>query len=183
MIQYLYTGKYTYALGTSACLHNSGFPSLKDSLGTCPDDAKGKTERYEAALSAHIKLLALADKYLIAQLAHKVAMEFRQILSEYKTQYFLRYLDMVPHVYALPGASAYLLRNACVAVTKECFGPALLVGAKDRRRLDEALAATPEFSKELLGQFISIEKAPDGMKPPSKTPKSVVSKRKAVDGM
>ena len=158
MIQYMYTGKYTYALEPSACLHNSGFAGLKDSLGASTEDAKGNAERYVAALSAQIRLIDIADKYLIAQLASKAADEFRLIISVHKTTQFLTFLDIVPLVYALESESAILLRKECVAASKACFGPKLAVGTRHRKRLDKALAATPEFSKEVLGTFLAVKR-------------------------
>lgn len=101
-----------------------------------------------AALAAQIKLLALADKYLIHPLAAIAVKEFRYIIYENGLDRFPRFLDVVPQVYALDSHSSKLLRNVCVAAVRDCSGY-LRAPRHHHQHLKTARAETPEFSQDI----------------------------------
>lgn len=133
----MYTGRYTYGKkavpeppqgsnrSTSPCIN----PTLENLL-------------------PHVQMLSLADKYMVSGLADLASRLFRFNLPDNRGD--TSFLDVIPSLYAVDSDSAKKLRSNCVQAAKDCFGPIMQDGAKERIAFEVALEKTPEFAKDLL---------------------------------
>ena len=163
MVEYLYTGEYSYSAmdGPQAEALNNISPSFERIRIPRGSFAKRDT----STLLPHLDVLALADKYLLKDLAAKAVEYFRAELLALKNT--PKFFEVIPAVYALECESSTLLREECVQATRSCFGSTMAFGETKRKLLDDALALTPKFAKELLGAcVVSSEPNPKKYKEP-----------------
>ncbi|TQW00514.1 BTB/POZ fold domain-containing protein [Cordyceps javanica] len=160
MIQYLYTGKHTHSPAGPVFLHESPAAISETRNFDNPDYVRRKNA-YVVILSVLIRLLDLAETYLIDGLVAQVISEFRAVLCKPKHGYcFMAVLELIPQVYAVHSASRNLLRRECVAAAVAGFGPWLTAHGTHRQALDNVLLAVPQFAKDLLEGFIVVEQNP-----------------------
>ncbi|OAA59314.1 BTB/POZ fold domain containing protein [Cordyceps fumosorosea ARSEF 2679] len=160
MVQYLYTGKHTYSVRGPIVSHDPSLPISETRMIDNPKYIRNKAA-IVTVLSAHIKLLDLAETCLVDELVVRVVDEFRAVLSHPDYGYcFMALLEIIPSVYEQQNSARSLLRKECVAATTAGFGPWLTAHGSHRQALDKLLVTVPEFSKDLIDSFITTKQHP-----------------------
>lgn len=155
MIDYLYTGDYTYPAAIARPQNEPGQcnPATTVTVKLSPP-VLTQMKLDASHLLPHVKLADLAFRLRINALGTKALGYFSTEIKQCPKS--LAFLQTIPSIYEIGGETGLALRLQCVEATRRCFGPDLAIGEANRELLDEALAATPAFAKEVLSSCISV---------------------------